>query len=160
MTMSKSSWWGQQEPVHTCQTQALSFLWLPHYDSSKHESYVESIQQLQRQHHLEITEPSDDDRITQPYAIWPSWFKIKGSTLLCQLRIGSSLSGQHLVKEPQSIWSSVTMDGELTLASIVAHTTLLQQQPPVFKLAARVAKHWVQSFMDADCYRYVHSRQA
>lgn len=145
--------------THLPDTSPIFFVQLSHYDSSKQESYVESINhELQQQHHLEITKPSDDDCIIEPYVTWPSWFKSKGSTLLCKLLIGSAVSGQHLVKA-QEVWADDSTREDLSEVSVVARTTLLQQQPPLFKLAARVAMHWVQSIMDADCYRCVRSRQ-
>jgi len=123
------------------------FVQLPDYDSSKHESYVESMKQ-----HFE--DVHRNRHTTQELELLPSesgiLFKPTGSTQSFMLLIGGSSSGQQPVTGPREV---------VSLASVVARTTYLQQQPYLFKFAARVAMRWAQSCMGAGCFRCVCIRQ-
>lgn len=143
--------------THLPDTSPAFFVQLPDYDSSKHESYVESMKQHLEDLHLNgryYHEKSDTTRELH-VELLPSesgiWFKPTGSTQSFTLLIGGPAPGQQLVKGPREV---------VSLASVVARTTYLQQQPYLFKFAARVAMHWAQSCMGATCFRCVCSRQA
>lgn len=87
------------------------------------------------------------------------WLKPHHSTLTLRLLVGlhGASTAQQVVT---GLYTAATWREVLSLATIVARTTLLQQQPPLFKLAARVAMHWAQSFMDAACFRCVQAGMA
>lgn len=82
------------------------------------------------------------------------WLKPQHSTLSFRLLVGlhGASPAQQLVT---GRYTAAARQKALSLATIVARTTLLQQQPYLFKFAARVAMRWAQSCMGTACFRCV-----